>query len=68
MSAAARKLRRAAVRRAATRAAVISGCTCNRDLVLHGVEHVTVRHDPWCPMIDHGSQLVVYRLPRGCAS
>ena len=31
-----------------------SGCTCAHDLVLHGTERVTVKHDDDCPMIDSG--------------
>jgi len=68
MSSTARKLKRAAVRRNSLIAAKVSGCTCRPDLVLHGVEHVTVRHDDWCPMLNHGTQLIIYRLPRGCAA
>ena len=66
MSATARKLRRNAARHAATTAATLSGCRCRHDLMVHGVDHVTVKHDDWCPMRHHGSQFIIFTLPDGC--
>jgi hypothetical protein len=53
------------MRRAANTAAAVSGCICDREIVLHGAERVTVKHDDWCPMLNHGTQFVIYK-PSGC--
>lgn len=52
---------------AAITAAKASGCTCRPEAGQvrsdDGIPRVEVRHDAWCPMIDHCTQLVIQRLP-----
>jgi len=65
---AARKMRRAAMRRVAADANVMSGCTCPRPFItVHGVAFVDIAHDPGCPMEHHPSQLVLFVPPARCA-
>ena len=51
---------------AASIAAIESGCICRPDLVVHGPDHVTVKHDAWCPMLHHSTQYSIFTLPDGC--
>ena len=54
-------------RRQAVRAARASGCTCKPDITFHAVDphgwgmpSMSIAHDDWCPLVDHGSQMVAF--------
>jgi hypothetical protein len=61
-----RKLRRARLREVIRVTAQISGCTCNPDVVLHGMTSSEARHDSWCPLATAGRQYVIYDDVKGC--
>ena len=60
-----RSLRRAVEKRVALDAARYAGCICEPHIHRHGAAQVTVQHDSWCPIVDHVTQVVIYRPP-GC--
>lgn len=47
------------IRAAAITAARASGCTCDPDVRHDATGRMTVSHDHWCAMADHGQQVVI---------
>jgi hypothetical protein len=66
MSSTSRRLRRNIGRQSIEVALRASGCICRYNVVHTGPARVRIEHDDWCPMIDHGSQLIIGIPPKGC--